>query len=358
MSESEPVLEVRNLKKYFNQSTSVVDTMLRRRQSKIQAVDDVSFTLQENDSHGVIGESGCGKSTLLKTLVGLHEPTEGEIIFKGNDITGLTRSKRKEFRSDVQIIFQDPFNSLDPKLRVRETLAEPLKIHGMDSHTERIRDVLQKVELQPVDNYIDRAPRQLSGGEKQRVAIARALIVEPDLILADEPTSMLDVSTQAALLSLLSDLLDETGASMLYISHDLSTVSYICQKINVMYLGRIVERNETAELLSDPQHPYSQALMKAIPIPDPGHARQRTELGGTPRDPIDLGGGCRFRDRCPDAMDICEKTPEFVEADNDAMTACHLYYDHEAQVNSNSHDMTGGPEANGSPTDMASTTED
>jgi peptide/nickel transport system ATP-binding protein len=332
MSDDTPVLEVRNLKKYFSQSTSVLDTLLRRRQSQIQAVDDVSLTLMENESHGVIGESGCGKSTLLKTLMGLHKPTEGQIFFKGEDITKYSRTEQKEFRRNVQIIFQDPFNSLDPKMRVREALAEPLNIHDFDNHEERIRDVLERVELNPVDQYIDRFPRQLSGGEKQRVAIARALVVEPDLILADEPTSMLDVSTQAALLNLLSDLLEETGASMLYISHDLSTVSYICEKVNVMYLGRIVERNETEALLNDPKHPYAQALIDAIPIPDPNEHRPRTELGGTPRDPIDLGDGCRFRDRCPDRMDICEETPAFVELEDGAQTACHLYYDHEAYV--------------------------
>jgi peptide/nickel transport system ATP-binding protein len=331
-SDGTPVLEVNNLKKYFNQSTNVLDTLLRRRRSKIQAVDDVSFTLHENESHGVIGESGCGKTTLLMTLMGLYEPTEGEILIKGHDITEMSRKERKRFRSDVQIIFQDPFNSLDPKMTVRETLSEPLKIHDMDEHERRIRETIEMVELNPVDKYIDRFPRQLSGGEKQRVSIARALIVEPDLILADEPASMLDVSTQAAILNLLSNLLEETGASMLYISHDLSTVSYICQRINVMYLGRIVERNETRALLNDPKHPYAKALIEAIPIPDPHHHRARTELGGTPRDPIDLGDGCRFRDRCPERMEVCEKTPEFVELGDGTETACHLYYDHEAYV--------------------------
>jgi peptide/nickel transport system ATP-binding protein len=202
----------------------------------------------------------------------------------------------------------------------------------MDEHDRRIRETVEMVELNPVEKYIDRFPRQLSGGEKQRVSIARALIVEPDLILADEPASMLDVSTQAAILNLLSNLLEETGASMLYISHDLSTVSYICQEINVMYLGRIVERNETTALLNDPKHPYAKALIEAIPIPDPHHERARTELGGTPRDPIDLGEGCRFRDRCPDRMEVCERTPAFVETDDGTETACHLYYDHEDYV--------------------------
>ena len=332
MSDETPVLEVRNLKKYFSQSTSVLDTLLRRRQDMIQAVDDVSFTLYENDSHGVIGESGCGKSTLLKTLIGLYEPTEGEILFHGRDVSEFGRSDWKEFRSNVQIIFQDPFNALDPKMTVKETLLESLKIHRMDDREHRIKEVLERVELQPAEKYVDRFPRQLSGGEKQRVSIARALIVEPDLILADEPVSMLDVSTQAAILNLLSDLMEDVGASMLYISHDLSTVSYICQEINVMYLGRIIERAETEELLSNPRHPYAQALINAIPIPDPHHGRDRTTLEGAPRDPIGLDDGCRFRDRCPERMDICEQTPAFVEVENDVETACHLYYDHEAYV--------------------------
>ncbi|MFC7157006.1 ABC transporter ATP-binding protein [Halomarina halobia] len=298
----------------------------------IQAVDGVSLTLHENESHGVIGESGCGKSTLLKTLIGLHEPTEGQILFHGRDVSEFGRSDWKEFRSNVQIIFQDPFNALDPKMTVKETLLESLKIHGMDDRERRVEQVLKRVELQPPEKYVDRFPRQLSGGEKQRVSIARALIVEPDLILADEPVSMLDVSTQAAILNLLSDLMEDVGASMLYISHDLSTVSYICQEINVMYLGRIIERAPTQELLDNPRHPYAQALINAIPIPDPHHGRERTTLEGAPRDPIGLDQGCRFRDRCGKRMDICEQMPAFVEVEDGVETACHLYYDHEEHV--------------------------
>lgn len=330
MSDTTPVLEVRNLVKHFRQSTSVLDTLLRRRQEMIQAVDGVSFTLYENESHGVIGESGCGKTTLLKTLIGLYEPTEGEILYRGRDISEFSRADWKEFRGNVQIIFQDPFNALDPKMTVEETLLESLKIHNMDDRERRIEDVLRRVELQPPENYTDRFPRQLSGGEKQRVSIARALIVEPDLILADEPVSMLDVSTQAAILNLLSNLIEGIGATMLYISHDLSTVSYICQDINVMYLGRIVERAPTEVLLEDPRHPYAQALINAIPIPDPHNNRDRTTLEGAPRDPIGLDQGCRFRDRCPERMDVCERKPAFVELDDGVETACHLYYDHEA----------------------------
>ena len=327
MSSNPPPLEVLNLKKYFSQSTSLLDTILRRRSNDIQAVDNVSLTLHENDSTGVIGESGCGKTTLLMTLMGLYDPTDGEILFKGRDVSEFDKKEWKEFRSNVQIIFQDPFNSLDPKYTVREALAEPLRIHKMGDRDERIRRVLDQVQLNPVEKYIDRLPKQLSGGEKQRVSIARALIVEPDVILADEPVSMLDVSTQAAVLNLLSDLIDDLGVSMLYISHDLSTVSYICQQINVMYLGRVVESAPTMELLENPKHPYSKALINAIPIPDPHHDRVRTEMEGAPRDPIDLGVGCRFRDRCPDRMEVCGRTPASVDVDG-CSVSCHLYYDH------------------------------
>jgi peptide/nickel transport system ATP-binding protein len=328
MASDTPLLEVRNLKKYFSQSTSLLDTILRRRSNDIQAVDNVSLTLNENDSKGVIGESGCGKTTLLMTLMGLYEPTDGELLFKGRDVSQFGKQEWKDFRSNVQIIFQDPFNSLDPKYTVREALAEPLRIHNMDAREERIERVLEQVQLQPAGKYIDRLPKQLSGGEKQRVAIARALVVEPDVILADEPVSMLDVSTQAAVLNLLSDLIEDLGVSMLYISHDLSTVSYICQEINVMYLGRVVESGPTMDLLEDPKHPYAQALINAIPIPDPHHDRVRTQMEGSPRDPIDLGTGCRFRDRCSERMEICDRTPASVEVD-ESRVSCHLYYDHE-----------------------------
>lgn len=330
MASNTPILETRNLKKYFSQSTSILDTILRQRADQIQAVDDVSITLHENEAKGVIGESGCGKTTLLLTLMGLYEPTDGEILFKGEDISEFNKKEMKEFRNNTQIIFQDPFNALNPKMTIEESLMEPLSIHNIENKQERIHEVLKNVELDPPDQYLQRLPSQLSGGEKQRVAIARALIVEPDLILADEPVSMLDVSTQAAILELLSDLMEDYGVSMLYISHDLSTVGHVCDAINVMYLGRVVEYGNVKELVNDPLHPYTQALISAIPLPDPRVKVQRTELEGSPRDPIELGDGCRFRDRCPERMDICEKTPNTVEeADGDRRVACHLYYDHE-----------------------------
>jgi len=328
-----PVLEVEGLQQHFEQSSSLLDLLPHRSRNTVHAVDGVSLSLESNEVKGIIGESGCGKTTLLLTLMGLHDPTGGNFYFDGTDISTFSRADWKEFRSRVQVIFQDPFNSLDPKLTVREALMEPLRIHDRERKDERVHDVLEQVELHPPESYLDRFPGQLSGGELQRVCIARALILEPDVILADEPVSMLDVSTQAAILRLLSDLVEETGVGMIYVSHDISTVSYICDEINVMYLGRLIESGPTRQVLDDPKHPYTQALIGAVPIPDPNHHRERTELEGAPSDPIDVGEGCRFRDRCPERMDICEITPDVVTEDEATghEVACHLYYDHDLE---------------------------
>ncbi|WP_255197436.1 ABC transporter ATP-binding protein [Halorarius litoreus] len=327
MTDAEPLLEVRNLEKYFDQSQGILDTVLGRKPETVKAVDDVTFTLHENESKGVIGESGCGKTTLLMVLLGLMNGTGGSVTFKGRDISTFDKRDWKQFRREVQVIFQNPFDSLDPKMSVRETLTIPLDVHGIENKEERVYETLEQVELRPPERYIDRFPDQLSGGEKQRVAIARALVLRPDVILADEPVSMLDVSTQAVILKLLARLKEEMNLSIIYISHDLSTVSYICDDINVMYLGRIVETAPTMDILEDPKHPYSKALINAIPIPDPNHDRERTTLEGSTPDPIGLGEGCRFRDRCPERMDICEKTPAFIEHEGHHVS-CHLYYDH------------------------------
>jgi len=343
MSEEETVLSVRDLDKHFSQSTSVLQSLFRGEEDPVQAVDGVSFDVEQNVTKGIVGESGCGKTTLLETLAGLTDPTDGKILFKGRDTSEFGKRDWKQFRRRVQIIFQDPFNSLDPKFTVEETLMEVLKIHDLPDKEERITRALRDAELSPVESYLDKLPKHLSGGEKQRVSIARALILEPELILADEPVSMLDVSTQAAILNLLSDLTTKRGVSMLYISHDLSTVSYVCDEINVMYLGRIVESAPTADLIADPKHPYSQALVDAIPIPDPHHDRQRTAIKGSPSDPIGIGEGCRFRDRCPERMDVCEITPKDVSVGENRTTACHLHYDHE----STDHDCADTGTANG-----------
>ncbi|GAB7011400.1 oligopeptide/dipeptide ABC transporter ATP-binding protein [Halorubrum trueperi] len=302
MSSDQPVLEIRNLEKYFEGNTDIVDVLMRREPSQIQAVDGVSMTLEENESVAVIGESGCGKSTLLRTLIGLHDISAGDIVYKGTPVSEFDKADWKEYRRNVQVIFQDPFNSLNPKMTVRESLAEPLNIHGIGNKEERIRNVLEQVELQPAEKYLDRKPANLSGGEKQRVSIGRALILDPDVVLADEPVSMLDVSTQAAVLTKMKELINDFDVSMIYISHDLSTVSYIAESVKVMYLGRFVESAQTEAILRDPKHPYTEALVSAIPVPDPTYDRERTEMSGAPRDPIDIGEGCRFRDRCPEVI--------------------------------------------------------
>lgn len=302
MSSDQPVLEIKNLKKYFEGNRDVLDVLMRREPSQIQAVDGVSMSLEQNESVAVIGESGCGKSTLLRTLIGLHDISAGDIVYKGTPVSEFDKADWKDYRRNVQVIFQDPFNSLNPKMTVRESLAEPLNIHGIGDQKERIRNVLEQVELQPAEKYLDRKPTNLSGGEKQRVSIGRALILDPDVILADEPVSMLDVSTQAAVLTKMKELIDDFDVSMIYISHDLSTVSYIAETVNVMYLGRFVESARTKAILRDPKHPYTEALVSAIPVPDPTYDRERTEMSGAPRDPIDIGEGCRFRDRCPEVI--------------------------------------------------------
>lgn len=324
----EPLLEIRDLHKYFSR-TSLKDIILRNEKDPVQAVDGVSLSLGTKETQGIIGESGCGKTTLLHTLIGLHEPESGDIIFQGQDMAAFDKKDWRNFRQRVQIIFQDPFNSLDPKLTVEEALREQLEIHNMEDQDERIRDKLRQVELQPADKYLDKLPKHLSGGELQRVSIARALIVEPKLLLADEPVSMLDVSIQASVLNLLEDLVEELDLSILYISHDISTVGQVCEYLNVMYLGRIVEFGPVQELINDPKHPYTQEMIKAVPIPDPTLNRERSQLSGNAPDPIGLGDGCRFRDRCPDRMEICDVTPAYVELDGERKVACHLHYDHE-----------------------------
>jgi len=330
------VLEVRGLEKRFSQSTSIVQTITNKIKGiegkGIQAVDGISLKLEKDEVIGVIGESGCGKSTLLKLLMGLHDPTGGSIMYWGGNaappttLSDFNKKEMKDYRRNVQIVFQDPFNALDPKNTIRESLEEPLEIHGMNNREERILDVLDSVELRPPEKYLDRYPENLSGGEKQRVAIARALVIEPNIILADEPTSMLDISTQASLLKLLRKLTDEFGVSIIYISHDLSTVSYVCDTVNVMYLGRIVESAPTKEIVENPKHPYTQALIKAIPVPDADSKREKTSLEGVVGDAGNLPTGCRFKDRCPERFDACDERPEFesLESNDDHSVACHL----------------------------------
>ena len=309
------IVEVRNLVKYFPVDNS---------DDVVQAVDDVSFDIVAGETLGLVGESGCGKSTVGRCLLRLHEPTSGEVVFEGKNIIGLPNKEMQALRREMQIIFQDPYASLNPRLSIRSIISEPLKIHKIGSkaeQNERVADLLQKVGLDP--KYADRYPHEFSGGQRQRIGIARALALNPKLIICDEPVSALDVSVQAQVVNLLQQLQDEFGLTYLFISHGLAVVQHISDRVAVMYLGKIVEICAAAELYESPLHPYTQALLSAIPIPDPKHKRDRIVLKGDVPTPINPPSGCRFRTRCPIAIDECANVePELREIKPGHYAAC------------------------------------
>ncbi|MFB6072686.1 MAG: ABC transporter ATP-binding protein [Halobacterium sp.] len=290
------ILSVRDLKKHY----PVRSGLLRRVTGHVKAVDGVSFEVREGETVGLVGESGCGKSTTATSLLRLEEPTDGDVYFDGEDITEYDKAEQKEFRRRAQMVFQDPNSAFDPRMTVGESVAEPLGIHGLrdeDRQEEIVADILERVGLSADD--AKRYPHEFSGGQKQRIALARALILNPDLLVADEPVSALDVSVQAEILSLLDDLQDELGLSMLLISHDLGVVQEVCDRVGVMYLGEIVEMGTTEELFENPQHPYTEALLASIPEPDPRQRGDAVELTGDVPDPSNPPSGCSFHPRCP-----------------------------------------------------------
>jgi len=309
------LVEVRNLVKHFPVDGS---------DDVVQAVDDVSFSVKSGETLGLVGESGCGKSTVGRCLLRLHEPTSGEVLFEGKNIVGIGNSEMQALRREMQIIFQDPYASLNPRLSVRSIVAEPLKIHGIGDKAERnnrVADLLAKVGLDP--KYGDRYPHEFSGGQRQRIGIARALALNPKLIICDEPVSALDVSVQAQVVNLLQELQDDFGLTYLFISHGLAVVEHISDRVAVMYLGKIVEICDAAELYANPMHPYSRALLSAIPVPDPAHKRERIVLRGDVPTPINPPSGCRFRTRCPIAIAPCaEIVPELREVSPNHFAAC------------------------------------
>ena len=298
----EPLVEIDGLRKLFDQSQGVVDTILGREPQPVRAVDGVSLDIYQGDIVGIAGESGCGKTTLGKMLVKLHDPTEGSIRFDGEDITEMTREEEREFRKRVQMIFQDPFESLNPRMTVYDTIAEPLKINdmieGYDERRERVKQVLEDVGLGPADVYLDAFPDELSGGERQRVAIARALAVDPDFIVCDEPVSMLDVSIRAGVLNLMKELQSEYDLTYLFISHDLSLIRYMCDRAGIMYLGNMVEQGPTDDIIDDPKHPYTEALFDAVPDVELGEERRRANATGEVPSPRNPPSGCRYHPRC------------------------------------------------------------
>jgi oligopeptide/dipeptide ABC transporter ATP-binding protein len=326
-----PVLSVRNLVKHFPVRSR---GLLRRQVGEVHAVCGVSFDLAERETLGLVGESGCGKSTTARVLLNLQPATSGEVFYQGRELTSLSRSQMRALRRDLQIVFQDPYASLDPRMPVNEIIAEPLRIHGRygDEGRTVVRDLLRTVGLKP--EHGNRFPHEFSGGQRQRIGVARALALRPKVLVLDEPVSALDVSIQAGVLNLLDELQSELGLSYLFVSHDLSVVRHIADRIAVMYLGTIVETGTSQELFEGPAHPYTQALISAIPLPDPRkeRARERITVVGDVPSPADPPSGCRFRTRCPkfaneltesERTACVEQPPELVDRGHGHPAACH-----------------------------------
>lgn len=316
------ILEVRNLRKCF----PIKKTITGKVTQELIAVDDVSFKLMPGETLGIVGESGCGKTTLGRTILKLHESSGGQIIFEGQDITNLKSSEMREIRKKMQIIFQDPYSSLPPRSTVGGILSEPVEVHKIVPKSQikdYVLDLMDKCGLR--DYYYERYPHEFSGGQRQRICIARALSVNPKLVICDEPVSALDVSIQAQIINLLKKLQEEMNLTYLFISHDLSVVKFISDKIGVMYLGSMVEFGTKEDIFANPLHPYTQALFSAIPQPDPNVKMNRIILKGDIPSPANPPKGCRFHTRCPKAMDICgEIAPEYRDFGNGHCAACHL----------------------------------
>ena len=319
----EALLEVRHLKKYF----PVGEDFFGRPTNQLKAVDDVSFTVKEGTTLGIVGESGCGKTTLGRTILRLHPATSGEIYFKGIDINKLKTKELNKLRPEMQIIFQDPYSSLSPRMPIGEIIGEAVAEHKLVPKNELkayVLNIMKKCGL-PY-HYYERYPHEFSGGQRQRICIATALALQPKFVVCDEPVSALDVSIQAQIINLLRDLQKEMGLTYIFISHDLSVVEHISDYIGVMYLGSMVEYGSTQDIFENPMHPYTEALFSAVPVPDPNVKMNRIILSGDIPSPINAPKGCKFHTRCGKCMDICkEVAPQFKDYGNGHMVACHLY---------------------------------
>ena len=322
----QPLLDVQNLVMHFPLTQGII---FQRQVGAVQAVDGVSFSVKRGETLGLVGESGCGKSTTGRAILQLYKPTDGNVIFDGRDLTQLDSTEMRKMRRHLQMVFQDPYASLNPRMTVGNIVAEPMQIHKLvakNERTERVQELLQTVGLNPY--FANRYPHEFSGGQRQRIGIARALAANPDFIVCDEPVSALDVSIQAQVVNLLEDLQDKFGLTYLFIAHDLSVVRHISDRVAVMYLGKIVEMADRNSLYDDPLHPYTKALLSAVPIPDPviEKRRERIILTGDVPSPINPPSGCHFHTRCPYVMDVCKRIdPIFADQGNEHFVACHLY---------------------------------
>lgn len=317
------ILEVKNLVKHYPIKAGVFQRVV----GHVKAVDGVSFEIGRGQTFGLVGESGCGKTTIGRTIIRLNEPTDGQALLDGNDIFAKNKKELRAMRPKVQMIFQDPYSSLNPRIPVGEIIGEAVREHGLvpkDQYRDYVLKIMDDCGLRRY--YIDRYPHEFSGGQRQRICIARALALNPDLIIADEPVSALDVSIQAQIINLLRDLQEKRNLTYLFISHDLSVVEYISDVVGVMYLGSLVEMAPKAELFKRPMHPYTKALLSAVPIPNPDVKMNRTILEGDIPSPSNPPAGCKFHTRCPECMEICKKeAPLFNDYGNDHKVACHLY---------------------------------
>jgi oligopeptide transport system ATP-binding protein len=324
MSAIRVLVHVEHLKKHFPITRGI---LIQRQVGAVKAVDGITFDIYHGETLGLVGESGCGKTTAGRTILQLYLPTEGRVIFDGADLTALKREELRRMRRRMQMIFQDPYASLNARMTIARIISEPLKAHHIGSREEqidRVQELLHVVRLNP--RFINRYPHEFSGGQRQRIGIARALASDPEFIVCDEPISALDVSIQAQVVNLLEELQEELGLTYLFIAHDLSMVRHICNRVAVMYLGQIVELAEKDELYDHPAHPYTQALLSAVPVPDPSVERQRQRiiLEGDVPSPIDPPAGCHFRTRCPLAAEICSEEPLWRDLGGGHFVACHM----------------------------------
>jgi oligopeptide transport system ATP-binding protein len=319
---SELLLEVNGLKKYF----PITGGILGRKQGEVKAVDDVSFYVKKGETLGIVGESGCGKSTTGRLLIRLIEASDGKVVFEDKEITSMSKSELRKTRRDIQMVFQDPYASLNPRHSIEQILEEPLIVHGIGTKEERQKRVKEMLEVVGLSSYhARRYPHQFSGGQRQRIGIAKALMTKPKLIIADEPVSALDVSIQAQVLNLMKDIQREFQLTYIFIAHDLSVVRHISDRVGVMYLGRLIELSDSEELYENPMHPYTKALLSAVPVPDPDIKKETILIEGELPSPANPPSGCAFHTRCTQVMDIC-KTARPVDRNlNGHSVACHLY---------------------------------